>query len=655
MNPLRLLLPLTALAAAALAHALDSAAWEFRQSIELAQPGPVRVAVPAETLDAARADLADLRLLGPDGAEIPFAIVRRNTVRPTTERIPLQGHLDGHATVIEFGLANQAAIQRLTIETPAADFVKGASVEIETEPGHWRQVVDSAIVFRQRGGIEQLALALDGARARTVRVRLANDRGDAIPVTAVVVETGARDPETFLEVPVSLAAIEQEANTTRVALNLGLRHRPLAELVVTAREGVFQRPVRLLAQRAADDEIVEDTLATGTLARLQFGEQQFEQLALKVDTVAPAARLELAIDNGDSPPLTDLRVTARLRRVDVAFDALTPGAYTLLSGAPAATAPRYDVAAFATDWGRLASTDARAAARTANPTYRPAHVPVDVPEFGGPIDAAQWRYRRDVLIAEPGAQILELDATALARSRNDLGDLRLVRGDRQVPYLLERSSRVRTVPLALVAAPEAKRPTVGRWELALPVEGMPVNAVRVAINEPVFSRQLVVGELVPDSRGQPWPRLLGSVSIQRSRAEDPTTFTVPLSLRPQGATLFVEIDHGDNAAFAPVKAEALHPVRRLRFRATETTGCTLLYGNPAAGAPRYDLQLAAPRLLAAVQHNARLESTDGRAVERPTFGFGGPAARYAFWGALAVVVAVLIWLVAKLLPKPPAA
>lgn len=655
MNPLRLLLPLTASAIATIANALDTSAWEFRQPIDLAHPGPVRVAIPAETLDAARADLGDLRLLGPDGAEIPFAIVRRNTVRPTTERIPLQGRLDGNATVIEFGLAKQAAIQRLTVETPATDFVKGASVEIEAEPGRWQRVVESAIVFRQHAGLEQLSLALAGARARTVRVRLENDRSDAIPVTAVIVETGARDPEQFIELPVVISAIEQEPNTTRVSLALGLRNRPLAELVLAAREGVFQRPVRLLAQRAADDEIIEDTLATGTLARLQFGEQRFEQLALKVDSVAPAAHLELAIDNGDSPALTELRVTARLRRVDVAFDAPAAGSYTFLAGAPAATAPRYDVAAFAADWGRLPSTDARAAARSANSSYRPAQVPVEVPEFGGPIDTTKWRHRRDILVAEPGAQVLELDATALARSRNDLGDLRLVRGDRQVPYLLERTSRMRTVPLALVAAPEAKRPTVGRWELALPVEGMPLHAVRVTINEPVFSRQLVLGEMVADSRGQPWPRILGTATIQRQRTGDPTVFTVALSTRPQGATLFLEIDHGDNAAFAPLRAEALYPVRRLRFRATETTGCALLYGNTAAAAPRYDLQLAAPRLLAAVQHNARLEAVGGAKVERPLFTLGGPAARYAFWGALAVVVAVLVWLVAKLLPKPPTA
>ncbi|MFT3829354.1 MAG: DUF3999 family protein [Opitutaceae bacterium] len=656
MNLLRILAPLAALVATTLAAALDTTAWEFRQTVTLDAAGPVRLTLPAETLDAARPDLADLRLLGPDGAELPFAIVRRNTRRPTVERIPTQARVEARATIVELGLAKEQPIQRLRIETPAAYFTKGATVEIEEAPGRWTRAVDSALVFRMGGNLEQTTLDLGGRRARTLRLTLDDAEHGPIPITAVIVETGGNEAEELIDLPATIVAAEPEAGATRFTFDLGLRHRPLAELVLAAREGVFQRNVRLVAQRAAEEEIVEDTLATGTLARLSFpGGRHFEQLALKVDAAAPAARLELVVENGDSPALTDVRLTARLRRVDIGFEAPAAGTYTLLAGAPAAAAPRYDVAAFGADWGRLPSTTPRAEARTANPGYRPAQLPIDVPEFGGPIDSKTWTHRRDVILVASGAQVLELDPTALALSRPDFSDLRLVRGDRQVPYLLERTSRQRGVPLTLVAAPDAKRPTVGAWELALPVAGLPVTSVRVVIEERVFARTLLVGESVPDSRGQPWRRILGSASVQRRSADDPTAFTVALSARPQTHRLFLEIDHGDNAAFAPVKAEALYPVRRLRFRATDTTGCALLYGNDQATAPRYDLQLAAPRLLVAPQNTATLRATAGLESGRTSLGFGGPAARFAFWGALALVVALLVWLVAKLLPKPPTA
>ena len=179
--------------------------------------------------------------------------------------------------------------------------------------------------------------------------------------------------------------------------------------------------------------------------------------------------------------------------------------------------------------------------------------------------------------------------------------------------------------------------------------------LRLTIAEPLFARTVIVGEILPDSRGHAWPRILGSAAVQRRNLGEPTVFTIPLSSRPQSGKLFVEIDHGDNAAFAPAKAEAIYPVRRLRFRAGDTAECTLLYGNPAAAAPRYDLQLAAPRLLSAPQRTAALVPAAGAGTARALLDFGGPAARYAFWGALAVVVVLLVWLVAKLLPKPPAA
>jgi hypothetical protein len=656
MNPFRLLAPLAALAAVSIASALDTAAWEFRQTVPLDRTGAVRLTLPLETLDSARADLSDLRLLGPDGAEIPFAIVRRDTVRPTTERIPLQGRLDGNVTIVEFGLAKTAPIQRIRLDTPAAAFVKAATVEIEAEPGRWQHIVDSALVFRMQGGMEQLAIDLHGAQGRTIRVSLDNGDSTALPITAVVVETGGAEAEQLVDQPVAIVAAEQEAGSTRLTIDLGRSHLPLAELVLAARENVFQRPARLVAQRAADETVVEDTLASGTFARLVFpGDRSYAQLALPVETVAPAARLELVIDNADSPPLSEIRLVARLRRVDIGFSAPAAGTYTLLSGNSAAEAPRYDVAAFAADWGRLPSTAATAAPRAANPGYRPAQLAPEIPEFGGPIDSTKWSQRRSVRIAEPGAQILELDAAALALARADLADLRLMRDGRQVPYLLEHTSRVRTAALELTPAPDAKRPTVGRWELALPVAGMPVDSLRLTIAEPLFARTVVVGEIMPDSHGRAWPRILGSASIQRRNLGEPTTFTIPLSNRPQTGKLFVEIDHGDNAAFSPTKAETIYPVRRLRFRARQTAECTLLYGNPAASAPRYDLQLAAPRLLSAVQHTAVLDAADGSGRTRALLDFGGPVVRYIFWGALALVVVFLVWLVAKLLPKPPAA
>lgn len=634
--------------------ATDYPNWEYRQEITLEKEGPIRLSLPPETLDAAREDLADLRLLGPDGTEIPFAIVQRSTVRPTTQRIPLQARLDDRTTVVEFGLARTQPIQRILLETPAPEFTKAATVEAEAGDDRWSTVVESALVFRLRGGLAQLALDLRGIPARSLRITLDDRRSDPVPLTAVVVETGAADPESWIDLPARIVGTDNDAGTSRVTLDLGFRHRHIAEIELDARERTFQRGVHLVALSVDDNEVVEQELGTGTVARMAFSpEQQCSHLRIPIDAVSPTRELELVVDNGDSPPLSDIRIVAHLRRIDIGFDAPEAGRYTLLSGAPHTGAPRYDVAAFAADWGRLTSTDMPAGPRTANPGFRAEQTPTDVPALAGPIDPAKWSTRRDIRLDSPGAQILELDVPALAAAKRDLGDLRIARGDRQVPYLLERTARTRALPLTLVPTPNKARPNVGRWELALPVANMPLTAVRLTIDATPFSRNAVVGELRSDSRGQPFQKALGYARIERRNAEDPTVFTVPFQERPLGATLVVEIDHGDNAAFAPTAAAVLHPVRRLRFRADETAGLTLLYGNPAAAAPRYDLQLAAPRLLAATQHAAQLTPAEPARTARPVFGLGSTGTKIAFWGALAVAVAVLIRIVMRLLPKPP--
>ena len=50
--------------------------WRFSQAIDVPATGLVRVNVPAETLDAARPDLADVRIADSAGREVPYLIDR---------------------------------------------------------------------------------------------------------------------------------------------------------------------------------------------------------------------------------------------------------------------------------------------------------------------------------------------------------------------------------------------------------------------------------------------------------------------------------------------------------------------------------------------------------------------------------------------------
>lgn len=75
----------------------------------------------------------------------------------------------------------------------------------------------------------------------------------------------------------------------------------------------------------------------------------------------------------------------------------------------------------------------------------------------------------------------------------------------------------------------------------------------------------------------------------------------------------------------------------------------LLYGNRRASAPRYDIRLVRDHFERANRVNATLgaEEQTGRGTAEP--GTSGAGSAW-LWAALALVVAGLLWIVARLLP-----
>ena len=132
----------------------------------------------------------------------------------------------------------------------------------------------------------------------------------------------------------------------------------------------------------------------------------------------------------------------------------------------------------------------------------------------------------------------------------------------------------------------------------------------------------------------------------------PETRVFDLSDSPRTDTLWLETDNGDNPAITLDAVLSTYAVVRLVFKVGETDGYALAAGNPAASTPRYDLSLVAQKLLTASRNVAQLAADESR----PPAGkdLGGLNGGYVFWGALALVVIVLLVTVAKLLPKPPA-
>src|SRR5207248_374366 len=98
---------------------------------------------------------------------------------------------------------------------------------------------------------------------------------------------------------------------------------------------------------------------------------------------------------------------------------------------------------------------------------------------------------------------------------------------------------------------------------------------------------------------------------------------------------------------------AWYPVTRLAFKAAPGgEPLELYYGNRKADRPRYDLALMAPQLFAAEKSVAALGAEEGgKKSTWPSAESLSGASRIAFWAVLALVVAALLLVLARMFPK----
>jgi hypothetical protein len=668
----RLLLLLALFAAASGLAALTPTEWQHRQPLNVTAPGLVKVTLPAASFDSAQPDLSDLRLIDATAQEVPYLLDRDFASRGSQSFVPAQAlspksfrttpNGDTTQLVIETGTTDK--LDALDLETSVPFFLKAAHVEISTDGTEWESLGSALPVFRQFGA-EQMRLGLNYRTAAFVRVTLDDFHSRQVAFTgAKLLPAPVRaSPPVLVTVGARITRRDEFAGETVLTVTLDGRHVPLAALGLEVKDALFMRRVNVSVREVNGAISGERAVGSGTLYRVALdGANPRAQLELPLDFTPLTRELLVHIHNGDSPPLTLDGVSAKQHPVNLLFMAPAAGAYTLLTGNPQPAAPRYDLAAFAGEMLTASATTVVLGDIEAMPDYHPreslgtAPLP-DVPLTGAPLDTRNWFYRNSIQIAHAGVQELELDLAALARSRPDYADLRLLREGNQIPYVLEQPALARSLTITPTVAPDPKRPAVSVWQIHLPQAGLPLRRIVLTSTTPLFQRQFRVYEKLTGTDGGKYENTLASDQWSRTPEPGvPESHVFDLPDRTGTDTLWIEADNGDNPAIALGAVQAVYPVVRLVFKVAEADGFALAYGNKNASAPRYDLSLVAVKLLTSSRNVAQL--TPGESGPAKTGSWNpltGTNSRYVFWGALALVVVVLLVVVAKLLPKPPAA
>lgn len=657
---LRPSLPACAAALLAVSNALANLVpteWQYRQQLNVTAAGLVRVDLPAASFDAASPDQQDFRIVDSTGREIAYLLDRPPAPSPHLVRpASFEVKVEPGATRLIIATGVNSALASLTLETPHPFFLRAATVEISNDNVQWTVLDQGMPLFRQWGA-EKLELSLGDHTAAYLRVTLNDQRGAPIAFTGALLNVNAKPAPTLIPAGAQISRRDEFAGETVVTLTLDGRHVPLAALELPASDPLFMRRITVSVREVNGGISTERTVGAGTIYRVALdGSPARSQTEIPLNFTPATRELLVHIHNGDSPPLAFEAVQPKRQVLNLLFMAPAPGVYTLLSGNPQAAAPRYDLAMFASELREANPANVAPGALETTPDYHPrdslaAPSLPDIPLAGAPLDAKNWMQRRKVQLAHVGVQELELDPAVLAKAQSDLGDLRLLHGANQIPYILEQPVLARSLTVNPVAAPDPKRPSVSVWQVKLPHAGLPLSRLALTSSSPLFQRQLRVFEKLTNQNGGAYELTLASGDWSRTPEPGvPESRVFEIGGRTHTDTLWIETNNGDNPAITLGAVQAIYPVARMIFKTADTDDVSLAYGNPTANAPRYDLSLVAVKLLTAPRNLAKLdrdETTSGAAKDLFSGLKGGPV----FWAALGFVVVVLLVVVARLLPK----
>ena len=648
------LLIAVALSAESLA-AMTPSEWRFSQAVDLPAAGLVRVSVPAETLDAARPELADVRITDSAGREVPYLIDRPMPRRESALRSKeLRTALEPATTRITLTTGTRSMLKGVTFETPPGiEFIKAVRVEGSHDGATWLQLATDKPIFRMAGGAANPGVSFSEGVWEFLRLTIDDSRTPAVPFTGVllqVAETGAPvEP-----LPIKIKARDESSGVTRLSVDLGAMNLTVASLGIETTDSVFVRPVTISVPELANDDIREQMICTGLVYRMDLNGKVESNVEVPIDIQIPGREVVVLIDNGDSPPLIINGLHGTRRVTNLVFFAREPGRYQLLSGNSQCLAPRYDLSELGDQLKSAGGVEVRPGRLIAIADYKQPDNLAALPLTGAKIDVGAWKFRKSIQLSKLGAQQIELDPDVLARSSQDQRDLRVVVEDRQLPFLLERPSISRSLALASGTADDPKKQTLSRWSLKLPQAGIPITRITCVADSALFEREMRLWEETADDRGDKFHRELGHAAWKKVPGGTTQEFAIHLNVAPRNGTLFLETDNGDNPAIKLRDFRGHYPVSRVVFTAASdsTQPIWIYYGNPDAASPRYDVALIADQLLRAERAPAALGQPQNMhsKTERIIRTLSG-SSLYIFWGVLAIVVIALLLLISRLLPK----
>ncbi len=363
-GPAALALILLAASSARAEGVADLSHYEQSLSISgISAPGDYRFDVDVALYQSSKARelLADLRIQGPDGVEVPYVLQTVSPPRPPTllHAILLDpGVLPDGGVEATFSLTGENRRHcRAVLQVDGDTFLRRVRVETAENRGQFALLSEGAYVYRvpaAEGRVENLAIDYPASEKPYLRITLlpgpspkdgtsTRDYEPSLRIQGADVgcyTPDAMDPVTWVPLPIESISKDPGNKRTIVSLDAGTQGIPLDALRLNIETAEFSRQVSV---KSTAFKAVWPDVGGGIIYRVAPREG-FVLTSTRLPISQTRKRwYQIVIDDEDSPPLVIRSVEGEVRNREVILRASAGGAHTLYVGNPTGQSPYYDL------------------------------------------------------------------------------------------------------------------------------------------------------------------------------------------------------------------------------------------------------------------------------------------------------------------------
>ena len=306
----------------------------------LSKPTYVRLTLPQSIDGGPDSQYPDVRIADSANREVPYAL-DADPLEPASATVTLTdiGFVPGHYTQAIADLGTSGTLHTTFIlGTTQLTFFEHVEVATSDDRKTWAIVRPNALIYKiaENGDAGTTSIDFGPSRARWLRIRVL-DGAHEFPITAAYVATVTAPPR--LIPLVATKTTRADGANTVVHFDFGVPNTNASAVAFETTTPSFSRRAVVLDASQSPDPNVSPQLNAATISRYPSGAP-----TLTIDLANQHLQfLDVRIENGNDPPLANLRVTPLGYEHHVVFLAKPGESYRLLWGNSAAEAPVYDL------------------------------------------------------------------------------------------------------------------------------------------------------------------------------------------------------------------------------------------------------------------------------------------------------------------------